>query len=121
MPLFLFILKWYINSITFMQYIHPSSFAEVSLHLHIACHLSGKKLPGVPSRESNSGLPYSKPKQFTIRRCPCDYQGLFTLLYLAEENNILLCSVYYLGHSIACLDGAIKTVLVFLFFSIFHF
>jgi hypothetical protein len=82
-----------------MQYIYPSSFAEVSLHLPNAGHLSGKNLPGAPSREWNSGLSYSKPTQFTIRHCPCDYQGLPTLLYLAEENNILMSSVYYLGHS----------------------
>jgi hypothetical protein len=64
MPLFLFILNLYvtyIHSFTFLQYIHPSSFAEVSLHLLIAGQLSGKNLPGVPSRESNSGLPSSKP------------------------------------------------------------
>jgi hypothetical protein len=51
----------YIQSITFILYIHPSPFAEVSHHLLIAGRLSGKNLPGVPSRQSNSGLTYSKP------------------------------------------------------------
>jgi hypothetical protein len=51
----------YIHSITFIQYIYPSPFAEASLHLLITCKLSGKNLPVVPSQESNSGLPYSKP------------------------------------------------------------
>ncbi len=32
----------YIHSTTFIQYIYPSPFAEVSLHLLIACKLSGK-------------------------------------------------------------------------------
>jgi hypothetical protein len=43
----------YIHSITFIQYIYLSPFAEVSLHLFIACMLSGKILPVVPSRELN--------------------------------------------------------------------
>jgi hypothetical protein len=61
-PLFLFILIFY-NIYTFIQsqYIHPSPFAEASLHILIACVLSGDNFPVVPSRESNSGLPYSKP------------------------------------------------------------
>ncbi len=46
-----------------MHYIHPSPFAEASLHFLIAAKLSRKNLPGVQSRESNesnSGLPYSQ-------------------------------------------------------------
>jgi hypothetical protein len=35
----------YIHSITFIQYIYPTSFAEVPLHLLIAGQLSGKNLP----------------------------------------------------------------------------
>ncbi len=31
-----------------------------SPYLH-SCRLSGRNLPGLPSRDSNSGLPYSKP------------------------------------------------------------
>ncbi len=54
----------YIHSITFMQYNYPSPFAGVSVHLLIACKLSGRNLPVVPSRESNSGLPYSKPTRY---------------------------------------------------------
>jgi hypothetical protein len=56
----------YIHSITFIQYIYPTSFAEASLHLFIACKLSGKNLPVVSSRESNSGLPYSKPTYYQL-------------------------------------------------------
>jgi hypothetical protein len=56
----------YIHSITFIQYIYPSPFAEASLHFFIACLLSGKDLPVVPSRESNSGLPYSKPTRYQL-------------------------------------------------------
>jgi hypothetical protein len=63
MPLFLFIFDFitYIHSFIQSQYIHPSPFAEASLHILIACVLSGENFPVVPSRESNSGLPYSKP------------------------------------------------------------
>jgi hypothetical protein len=48
-PLFLFIFIFY--SITYIhifiqsQYIHPSPFAEASLHFLIACMLSGDNLP----------------------------------------------------------------------------
>jgi hypothetical protein len=69
MPLFLFILivySKYIHSIPFIQYIRPSSFAVVPLHLLIAGQLGWKNLPGVPSRETNSGLPYGKPTQYQL-------------------------------------------------------
>jgi hypothetical protein len=63
MPLFLFIFH-----ILYIQYIHSfnhNSFIRLHslkpLHFFIACMLSGEDLPVVPSRESNSGLPYSKP------------------------------------------------------------
>ncbi len=69
MPLFLFIfciLRYtYIYWITFTQYIYPSPFAEVSLHIFMADQLSGKTEP-VPSRESNSGLPYSMPTLYQL-------------------------------------------------------
>ncbi len=79
MPLFLFIFTFfyynihtYIHSITFIQYIHPSSFAGASLHLLIAWKLSGKTIPVVPSRELNPGLPYSKPICYQLRHAaPC--------------------------------------------------
>jgi hypothetical protein len=63
---FLFILIFY-NIHTFIQsqYIHPSPFAEASLHFFIANVLSGENFPVVPSRESNSGLPYCKPNALT--------------------------------------------------------
>jgi hypothetical protein len=70
---FLFILIFY-NIHTFIQsqYIHPSPFAEASLHLLIACVLSGENFPVGPSRESNSGLPYSKPTRCQLSHAaPC--------------------------------------------------
>jgi hypothetical protein len=56
----------YIHSITFTQYIYPSPFAEVSLHLFIAFKLGGKNLFVVPSREMNWGLPYSKRARYQL-------------------------------------------------------
>ncbi len=50
---------------TFIQSHSYNTFAEASLHFLIACKLSGKNLPVVPSRESNSGLPSSKPTRWT--------------------------------------------------------
>ncbi len=50
-----------------IQYIHPSPFAVVPLHLLIAGQLSRKNLSGVLSRVSNSGLPYSKPTHYQLR------------------------------------------------------
>ncbi len=43
-----------------------NTFAEASLHLLIACKLSGTDLPVVPSRESNSGLPSSKTTRYQL-------------------------------------------------------
>jgi hypothetical protein len=51
----------YMHTFIQLQFIHPSPVAEASLHFFIACMLSGEDLPVVPSQESNSGLPYSKP------------------------------------------------------------
>jgi hypothetical protein len=53
---------------TMIPYIHPSPFAEASLHFLIALVLSGENLPVVPSRELNSGLPYSKPTRYQLSR-----------------------------------------------------
>ncbi len=62
----------YIHSITFIQHIYPSSFAGASLHFIIACKLSETNLPVVPSRESNSGLPYSKLTRYQLSHdAPC--------------------------------------------------
>ncbi len=54
--------------ITLLQYMQ--SFTHnirwgSSLYLH-SCRLSGRNLPGVPSRDSNSGLPYSKPAHYQL-------------------------------------------------------
>ncbi len=43
-----------------------NTFAEASLHLLIACKLSGTDLLVVPSPESNSGLPSSKPTRYQL-------------------------------------------------------
>ncbi len=43
-------------------YIQPSPVSEISLHLLIASKQSEKNLPVIPSRELNSGMPYSKTK-----------------------------------------------------------
>ncbi len=52
MPLFLFIFIFFITYIhLFNHNIHPSPFAEASLHFLIACVLSGENFPVVPSRE----------------------------------------------------------------------
>jgi hypothetical protein len=62
-----------------MTYIHSFNHSHIhtihlsliirralSLHLLMACKLSGKNLPVVPSRESNSGLPYRKPTCYQL-------------------------------------------------------
>ncbi len=68
MPLFLcifIILLQYIQSFT-----HNIRWGP-SLYLH-SCRLSGQNLPGVPSRDSNSGLPYSKPAHYQLS-CTAPY------------------------------------------------
>ena len=54
-----FIFYTYIHSFNHNSFIRLHSLKP--LHFFIACMLSGEDLPVVPSRESNSGLPYSKP------------------------------------------------------------
>jgi hypothetical protein len=66
MPLFFVYFLYFMTYIHSFNHIHPSSFAEVSLHIFIAGKLSGKNLPVVLSRESNSGLPYSKPTRYQL-------------------------------------------------------
>jgi hypothetical protein len=69
MPLFLFIFIFYeMHTFIQSQSIYPSPFAEASLHFLIACMLSGENFPVVPSRELNSGLPYSKPTHCQVSR-----------------------------------------------------
>ncbi len=62
----LFFVYFFIFFIPNIPYIYPSPFAGASLHLLIAWKLSGKTLPVVPSRESNTGLPYSKPTPYQL-------------------------------------------------------
>ncbi len=66
MPLFLFIFFIFCNIHTIIQSHSYNTFAEASLHLLIASKLSGTDLPEVPSRESNSGLPSSKPTRYQL-------------------------------------------------------
>jgi hypothetical protein len=55
-----------------LQYIHSYNhslitFAEALLHIFIAAgSVHGRNLPGVPSQDSNSGLPYSKPAHYQL-------------------------------------------------------
>jgi hypothetical protein len=72
-----------------MQSPSPSPFAEASLHFFIACLLSGDDLPVVPSRESNSGLPYSKPTRYQL-----SHAAPSQLSHAAPSYNKLL-SAYY--------------------------
>jgi hypothetical protein len=64
MPLFLTLLAF----LSYIQYIHTflHPFAEAPLHSLIAEKLSGRHLPGVPSRDSKSGPPYSEPTCFQL-------------------------------------------------------
>ncbi len=66
MPLFFTLLAF----ISYIQYIHtslhPWAVAEAPLHFFIAKQLSGRHLPGVPSRDSNSGPPYSEPTCYQL-------------------------------------------------------
>ena len=54
------------NIHTIIQSYPYNTLAEASLHLLITCKLSGTDLPVVPSRESNSGLPSSKPTRYQL-------------------------------------------------------
>jgi hypothetical protein len=66
---FLNILRFntYIHLITLIHHICPSPFAEVSPSLH-RFEAQWENLPVVPSRESISGLPYSKPTLLILKR-----------------------------------------------------
>jgi hypothetical protein len=67
MPLFLFtVFIIFYDVHTIIQSHSYNTFAEASLHLLIASKLSGTDLPVVPSRESNSGLPSSKPTRYQL-------------------------------------------------------
>ena len=56
--------------LSYIQYIHTFlhqwTFAEAPLHSLIADQLSGRHLPGVPSRDSNSGPLYSEPTCYQL-------------------------------------------------------
>jgi hypothetical protein len=96
MPLFLFIFHFFfynIHPFIQSQYIHPSPFVEASLHILIACVLSGGNFPVGPSRESNSGLPYSKPTRCQLSH----WQGYPSALMRFEEEGD------FLSHNCRCL------------------
>ncbi len=50
---------------TFIQSFIHNIRRGPSPYLH-SCRLSGRNLHGVPSRDSNSGLPYSKPARYQL-------------------------------------------------------
>jgi hypothetical protein len=77
MPLFFTLLVF----LSYIQYIHtflhPETFAKAPLHSIIAEQLSGRHLRGMPSRDTNSGPPYSKPTSYQLR-LPAPYEsGLY--------------------------------------------
>ncbi len=84
----------YIHPITFIQYIYPSPFAEASLHLLIAFKLSGEDIPVVPSRESNSGLPSSKPTHYQLSHA-APYEPRRTIMSHAAPCILLLVNKYW--------------------------
>jgi hypothetical protein len=87
-PLFLFSLifsRTYTHSITLIQDIHPSPFAEAPFHLLIASQLSGKNLRGAE-------------------------QGLGPALYNKRCSTILATSHRYFRHSFYQNDIAVKLV-----------
>jgi hypothetical protein len=56
-----------IQSHTFITtFVLHSHYIRRDLSPFIALSLSGKNLPGVPSREFNSGLPYSRPSRYQL-------------------------------------------------------
>jgi hypothetical protein len=66
---FLFILSHSDHTfiITFIQYIHPSSFAEAALHFLQGVFAQWEKPAwGVPSRDLNSSLPYIRPAHYQL-------------------------------------------------------
>ena len=66
MPLFLIFIIF--NNHSHITFIHPSSFAEACLLVSSSRFFAQqeKNLHEVPSRESNSGLPYSKPTRYQL-------------------------------------------------------
>ncbi len=75
------------NIHTIIQSHSHNTFAEASLHLLIACKLSGTDLPVVPSRESNSGLPSSKPTRYQLSHAaPCEPRRTIILWLLPLLN-----------------------------------
>ncbi len=70
MPLFLHSFFFYTID-TFIQHSYINIRWCLSPYLH-SCWLSGQNFHGVPSRDSNLGLPYSKPAHYHMRHAaPC--------------------------------------------------
>ncbi len=73
MPLFLFFflhifityIHSFIQSHSYNTFIHSHSLRPLSISSSLLCSV-GKHLPVVPSRESNSGLPYSKLTRYQL-------------------------------------------------------
>ncbi len=72
----------------FIAFIHSIDHTH-TIHLSVSicrlsslCKLSGKTLPVVPSRESNPGLPYSKPTRYQLSHAaPWRWQINYSILW----------------------------------------
>jgi hypothetical protein len=60
--LFAFIFLYTVDTFIHHSFIHKHSLRPISISSQLS--LSGRNLHGVPSRDSNSGLPYSKPVRY---------------------------------------------------------
>jgi hypothetical protein len=92
MPLFLFIFHIFYNKHTFIQ-----SHSTMHLSVAIRCGLSPsphrlkaqwKTLPVVPSRESNSGLSFSKPTRYRLSH-PAPFLFVLSLTVNFVEQSLL--------------------------------
>ncbi len=85
---------WYKHSFHHILTIHSSvaTGRGSSPSLLIACQLSGKTLPVVPCRESNSGLPYSKPTHYHLSYAApsdrCAHKNGLTFWQAARKHDI---------------------------------
>jgi hypothetical protein len=108
MPLFLFIFHIFITYIHSYNHIH-------TIHLSVAIRWGPSpflhrlfaqwgNLPVVPSRESNSGLPYSKPTRYQLSHgWICDPCPDFTLFYLSLTGIDVCLSTAQIAIAIASL------------------
>jgi hypothetical protein len=74
-----------------------------SPYLH-SCRLSGRNLPGVPSRDSSSGLPYSKPAHYQLSCAAPYWAALHWLLRFVTLTffDVFVCVLYVLWRNTFC-------------------